>query len=217
MGMGAGGGGADHLAYGYSFPSTPVRVRMLEEAMEVIKRLWTQPQVDFQGEFYTLKQAVNEPKPVQRPHPPVLIGGHGETHLLRAVAKHADICNIGFEMSLEEHQSKFRVLQEHCRETGRNPEEIEVTHNTRILIAENQREFNRLAAQAAGRANMTTSAYKESLGKAIAGTPDQCIQQLARYVESGITYFFLLFPDPISIESLELFAREVIPHFVSES
>ena len=215
LGIGAGGGGADHLASGYTFPSTPVRVRMLEEAMEVIKRLWTQPQVDFQGDFYTLKQAVNEPKPVQRPHPPVLIGGHGETHLLRAVAKHADICNIGFEMSLEEHQAKLQVLQDHCRETGRNPEEIEVTHNTRILIAENHREFDQLAAHAAGLANMTTSAYKDSLGKAIAGTPDQCIQQLARYVESGITYFFLLFPDPISSESLELCARKVMPHFVT--
>ncbi|MCI0794788.1 MAG: LLM class flavin-dependent oxidoreductase [Chloroflexi bacterium] len=215
LGIGAGGGGGDHRASGISFPSTAERVRMLEEAVELIKKSWIEDRADFQGRYYSLEQSLNEPKPVQQPHPPVLIGGHGETHLLRAVARHADICNIGFEMSLEEHQAKMEILKRHCNEFGRDAAEIEVTHNTRVVIGATQGEFEALAAQGAAGDNVSFSAYIESLSRGIAGTPEQCIQQLARYVDSGIRYFFLLFPDPISSESLELFAREVMPHFAT--
>ena len=121
LGIGAGGGRGDHQASGLPFPSTAERVRMLEEAVELIKRSWTEPSATFQGRYYSLEQSVNEPKPVQQPHPPVLIGGHGETHLLRSVAGHADICNIGFEMSLEEHRSKMEIVQRHCDDLDRDP------------------------------------------------------------------------------------------------
>ena len=213
LGIGAGGGGEDHLASGISFPSTAERVRMLEEAVVLIKKSWTEPRAAFQGRYYSLDQSLNEPKPVQLPHPPLLMGGHGETHLLRAVAAHADICNIGFEMSLEEHQTKMDILQRHCDQVGRDLAEIEVTHNTRVVIAESQEGFEALAAEGAVDAKVSLTDYKESLSRAIAGTPEQCIQQLSRYVDSGIRYFFLLFPDPITSESLKLFAREVMPHF----
>ena len=213
LGIGAGGGGEDHLASGISFPSTAERVRMLEEAVVLIKKSWTKPRAAFQGRYYSLDQSLNEPKPVQLPHPPLLMGGHGETHLLRAVAAHADICNIGFEMSLEEHQTKMDILQRHCDQVGRDLAEIEVTHNTRVVIAESQEGFEALAAEGAVDAKVSLTDYKESLSRAIAGTPEQCIQQLSRYVDSGIRYFFLLFPDPITSESLKLFAREVMPHF----
>lgn len=213
LGIGAGGAEADHLASGLPFPSTSVRVRMMEEAIELVKRLWTGSEASFQGHYYTLKGAVNEPRPVQVPHPPILVGGHGETHLLRAAARYADICNIGFEMSLEEHQAKLRVLEEHCREVGRDPSEIEVSHNARVLIAESVEEYDRLADQAAAGSNMTTGAYRASLANAVAGTPEQCWEQIQRYVENGISYFFLLFPEPVPYESLGLFARAVMPQF----
>ena len=215
LGIGAGGGQADHLASGFSFPPTTVRVEMLGEAIEIIKRLWTEPEASFEGRYYTLERATNDPKPVQSPHPPILIGGHGETHLLRAVAKHADICNMGFEMSLEEHRAKLRILEEHCQKFGRDPAEIQVTHNTRVVIADSSSEFRRLASRNAADACTSLRDYEASLAGAIAGTPEQCIEQLKPYVDSGITYFFLLFPDPISTESMRLFAQEVMPHFAA--
>ena len=215
LGIGAGGGQDDHLASGYPFPPTSVRVQMLEEAVGLIKQLWTGPEVDFEGRYYALHGAANGPQPVQSPHPPVLIGGHGETYILRAVARHADICNIGFEMGLDEHRAKLRVLEEHCQDAGRDPSEIEATHNTRVLIAENNSEFEKLVAYHADNSNMNLRNYKTSLSRAIAGTPEQCAEQLKQYVDHGITYFFLLFPDPIHSESLELFAREVMPNFNS--
>jgi alkanesulfonate monooxygenase SsuD/methylene tetrahydromethanopterin reductase-like flavin-dependent oxidoreductase (luciferase family) len=217
LGIGAGGDKNDHLASGYPFPPTSVRVEMLEEAVELIKKLWTEPEVNFEGRYYTPKGAAINPKPAQAPHPPVLIGGHGETYLLRAVARHADICNIGFEMSIDEHRAKLRFLEKHCQDVGRDPSKIEVTHNTRILIAENSLEFEKLAAHHAASSQMSLRDYKASLSKAIAGTPEQCAEQIQRYLDNGITYFFLLFPDPIQSECLELFAREVMPNFNSTS
>jgi alkanesulfonate monooxygenase SsuD/methylene tetrahydromethanopterin reductase-like flavin-dependent oxidoreductase (luciferase family) len=213
LGIGAGGGTGDHRASGLPFPSTAERVRMLEEAVELIKKSWTEPSATYQGQYYSLEQSVNEPKPVQKPHPPVLIGGHGETHLLRAVAGHADICNIGFEMSLEEHRSKMEIVQRHCDDLGRDPSEITITHNTRVVIAESEQEFEALAVQGAASANVTLADYKTSLSGAISGTPEQCVQQLSKYVDDGIHYFFVLFPDPIPNESLDLFAREVMSQF----
>ena len=217
VGIGAGGGRGDHLASGLDFPSTSVRVRMLEESIEMMKRLWTDEEVTFEGSYYTLTGAKNIPGPVQKPHPPFLIGGHGERHLFRAVARYADICNVGFEMDLEEHRASLDALGEHCRNVGRDPSEIEVSHNTRVVIAASETEFDTLVSQGAAAANRSVADYRASLSRAIAGTPEQCAEKIQRYVDSGITYFFLLFPDPIPTDSMELFAKEVLPTFAGTS
>ena len=209
LGIGAGGGEGDHLAFGYEYPSTSKRVKALEESVEVIKSLWTQPETTFHGDFYTLTGASVRPRPVQQPGPPILIGGRGEKRLLRAAARHADIANWGFDMDLREHSSKRSVLEEHCRAVGRNPADIEISHNCRVVIMETESELEKLA-DAAG---MTASGYRESLGNAVWGTPDQCADKLQVYVDAGITYFFLLFPDPIPTDRMELFASEVMPRF----
>ena len=213
IGIGAGGGRSDHAASGLDFPSTSVRVQMLEEAIELMKRLWTEREVNFAGLYYTLKGARNDPPPIQKPHPPFLIGGHGERHLFRAVAEYADICNAGFEMDLAEHQATLTALGEHCLDVGRDLSEIEVSHNTRVVIAETEAEFDRLVSDGAAAANVSAADYRASLSRAIAGTPEQCIEKIRSYVECGITYFFLLFPDPIPTDRLELFAKEVLPSF----
>ena len=214
VGIGAGGGKADHLASGLDFPSTSTRVRMLEEAIEIMKRLWTEEEVTFKGRYYTLTGAKNVPGPVQKPHPPFLIGGHGERRLLRAAARYADICNVGFEMDLDEHRASLDVLGEHCRNVGRDPSEIEVSHNTRVVIAGSEAEFDGLVSEGAADANLSAAEYRASLSRAIAGTPEQCVEQIKSYVDSGITYFFLLFPDHIPTDAIELFAKEVMPRFV---
>ena len=213
LGIGAGGGRGDHAASGISFPSTSQRVGMLEEAVDLIKRLWVEDKVDFSGRFYQLKQASVKPAPVQKPHPPVIIGGHGETYLLRAVAKHADICNIGIGLTLEEHRQKLAVLERHCRVVGRDFTQIQVTHNARVLIAETSLDLDRRITQQAQAANLTEVQFREELSRYVCGTPDQCVRQIQEYVDQGISYFFLIFPDPISSQDLGLFAEEVMPRF----
>ncbi len=211
LGIGAGGGEGDHLAFGYEYPSTSKRVKALEESVDIIKSLWTQRETTHRGEFYNLIGASVTPRPVQQPRPPILIGGRGEKRVLKAVARHADIANWGFDMDLREHAHKRSVLESYCLEIGRDPSEIEVSHNCRVVIVENETELEKLA-DAAG---MTNAAYRESLGNAIWGTADQCSEKLQVYADAGITYFFLLFPDPIPSDRLELFALEVMPRFSS--
>ena len=155
----------------------------------------------------------NDPGPIQKPHPPFLVGGHGERHLFRAVARYADICNVGFEMDLAEHRLSLDAFGEHCSDVGREMSEIEVSHNTRVVIAESEAEFDRLVSDGAAAAKVSAANYRASLSRAITGTPEQCAEKIRSYADSGITYFFLLFPDPIPTESLELFAREVMPKF----
>lgn len=213
LGIGAGGGRRDHLAAGIPFPSTAQRVEMLEESVEAIKRLWTESLVDYEGTHYSLRGASCEPKPVQQPRPPILIGGHGERHLLRAVARHADICNIGSEMTLEEHWAKLDVLARHCREVGRDFSEIEVTHNTRVFIGEDEAELDQLILETASRQNVAAEELGASLSNAIVGTPERCAERIRGYVDAGIRYLFLIFPDPTPTRGLELFARKVMPEF----
>ena len=216
LGIGAGGGRRDHLAAGIPFPSTAQRVEMLEESVEVIKRLWVEPAVDFDGRHYSLNSASCDPKPVQQPGPPILIGGHGERHLLKAVARHADICNIGSEMTVDEHRAKLGVLAEHCRTVGRRMDEIEVTHNTRVFIGEDERELAELIQQTAAAQNVTEAEMRASLSNAVVGTPDQCAEQIRSYADAGIRYLFLIFPDPTPTRGLELFSEKVMREFVSQ-
>ena len=213
LGIGAGGGESDHGAYGIPFPSTSTRVAMLEEALAVIKALWSGPGASFQGTHYRVHEARCDPYPVQKPHPPILIGGHGKTHLLRAVATHADIYNMRMDMSVGDHQDVCRLLEGLCRRVGRDPSEIEVSHNARVFIAEDRSSLETLLSEQAGNEGMSVDRFRAPLGNAIVGTPPECVDQLQRYVGIGATYFFLLFPHPIDLGQLQLFAQEVMPAF----
>ena len=210
LGIGAGGDGRDHRAYGLAFPETPRRVEMLEEAVMAIKGLWTAPELSYNGTYYQFDNAICEPRPLQTPRPPVLIGGHGQTHILRAVARHADVCNMGFEIGPDEHKAMLGVLEEHCRQAGRDMREIEVSHNTRVKIAANEDGVRSMLEEGARAAGMLVEKYRRSLQNAIVGTPEQCASRIRTYVDAGVTRFFLIFPDPIPTESLELFASTVM-------
>src|SRR5439155_21348232 len=123
MGLGAGWFELEYNMYGIPFPPPAQRIRELDEACQVLKLLWTQDVSDFEGRYYTLKGARHEPKPVQRPYPPITIGGSGEKLTLRVVAKHADMYN-STSRSVDEVRHKNEVLNAHCAEVGRNPAEI---------------------------------------------------------------------------------------------
>ena len=214
LGIGAGGDEGDHRAAGLDFPDTPTRVAMLEESIEIIRRMWAGP-ATFQGDHYRVDGAVCDPAPAQKPRPRILIGGHGERHLLRAVASQADICNMRFDMSVFEHGSKREVLQAHCDRVGRDISEIEISHNTNVLIAQDQRALDHLVAAQAAKRGTSVDDYRAGLGSAIVGTPDECVEKLSRYVDVGITYFFLLFPHPVELDQLRLFAERVMPRFLT--
>jgi len=215
LGIGTGGGASDHLASGYAYPSMKTRVEMLEESMDIIKGLWRGGKITYTGKHYSILDAVTDPTPVQKPHPPVLVGGHGERYVMRAVARYADICNIGFEMDHGDYDAKLAKLNEHCRVVGRDPSEIEVSHNTRVFIAQDPGGFEELVCQQAAKAGTTPKVFRQSLRGAIAGTPEECREQIQSLVDRRLTYFFLLFPEPVQVDALNLFAEKVMPCFLS--
>ena len=125
FGIGAGWAEVEHRMLGLEFYTTGQRIRRLREAVQVCKALWTQPQASFEGRYYRLQEAVAEPKPVQKPHPPVWIGGGGEQLTLRVVAEEADVWNYTGPPAEAEH--KVSVLDRHCADTGRDPASVRRT------------------------------------------------------------------------------------------
>lgn len=122
FGLGASGAEVEHTMLGIPFYTAGERIRRLAEALTVCRKLWTEERASFDGRYYTLTDAVSNPKPLQRPHPPIWVGGAGEKLTLRVVAEHADVWNvIG---SIEEVVRKASVLDQHCADVGRDPADI---------------------------------------------------------------------------------------------
>ena len=132
FGVGAGWNEYEHQSMGIPLYPPGERIRRLGEACEITKRLFTQPLTDFDGRYYQLKQARCEPKPIQKPYPPFVIGGGGEQLTLRVVAQYADVWNFTAAPTSRNFQHKVRVLHEHCAAVGRDPAEIELSVQTRI-------------------------------------------------------------------------------------
>ena len=130
MGLGAAWNEPEFKMHGLPFPSPADRIRMLDEACRVLKALWTEERATFTGRFYQLDAAIAEPKPVQKPHPPIWIGGSGPKRTLRVVAKHADVWNS--TGSPEQRPALLKVLAEHCAKVGRDLSTIRLTHNLRV-------------------------------------------------------------------------------------
>lgn len=126
FGIGAGWNEYEHTSMNLPLYKPGQRIRRLDEACELIKLLFVQPTTDYEGRYYQLKEARCEPKPVQRPYPPFVIGGGGEQLTLRVAAKHADIWN-STGGPVEVFQHKVAVLHEHCAAIGRNPDDIELS------------------------------------------------------------------------------------------
>lgn len=124
VGLGAGWFETEHQQYGLPLPPMGERLRRLDEACQVLKALWTERRATVEGRYYQVREAYHEPKPVQAPHPPLVIGGKGEKVLLRIAAQHATEWNLA-SGTPEEFRHKCRVLDEHCRAVGRDPAGIE--------------------------------------------------------------------------------------------
>jgi alkanesulfonate monooxygenase SsuD/methylene tetrahydromethanopterin reductase-like flavin-dependent oxidoreductase (luciferase family) len=208
FGVGAGCQEAEHLAYGYGFPKPSVRIENLGEALEVITRLWTQKIANYQGKHYILKDAVCEPKPLQKPHPPITVGGGGEKQTMKITAKYANRFDWGSLSSADEYKRKLEFLQEQCNAIGRDYGEIELScwPGGQVLIAQNQKRVEEMIS-----IHKPESLPMDEFKKGnLSGTPNECRDQLQIYVDLGVTYFMLYFADLPSIDGLKLFSEEVI-------
>ncbi len=206
FGIGAGCQEAEHLAYGFGFPKASVRIESVGEALEVIIRLWTQEKATYQGKHYTLKDAICEPKPLQKPHPPITVGGSGEK-LLKVTAKYADRFDWGSLSSIDEYRRRLEVLQEQCKIVNRDFGEIERScwPGGQVIIAKDRGELREMISQRKP-AGLPLEEFRKGN---LSGTPDECLEQLHVYVDLGVTYFMLYFSDLPSMDGLRLFAKAV--------
>ncbi len=206
FGLGAGWYEHEYNGYGYNFPSDATRIRMMDEAMEIIIKLWREELVTFQGRYYDLKGAYCSPKPVQEPHPPVTIGGGGERFTLRAAAKWADRSNFFGEPAA--FARKSRILDGHCEAVGRDPREIERSYNEVVVTGEDQEAAEARARPHARVLGRTLADYAE---RNLVADYDDVAHYFKTYVDVGVTYFVVYLPGAYDIEPVETFAREVVP------
>lgn len=210
FGIGAGWHSLEYDAYGIPFPKAPVRIAQLGEAVQIIKKMWMEEEPTFRGKYFSIEKAINSPKPVQKPHPPILIGGRGRKLTLRITAKFADRCNFGGYATLKEYKELLGVLKAHCAAVGRNPDAIEKTHIVDYaIIGENKGEVKKKIKRFRSKGTSTREFIKRNL----VGTPDQIVSQIRGFVDVGLTYFMLRFPDMIELKPLRMFAEQVFPAF----
>lgn len=187
LGIGAGWKEDEYHAYGYPYPPARVRVAELEEAIQIIRAMWTNSPATFKGRHYQIENAYCEP----RPHSalPLMVGGSGEQLVLRVIARYADWWNHNF-CTAEEYARKLAVLRQHCDAVGRNPSDIKLTYYGILSLPKDP-----------------TNAQQSQL-HIIRGTPEQVAEELTDFIKLGISHIMLRFSD---IDSLERFSNEVLP------
>lgn len=205
-GIGAGWYENEYRAYGYEFPSPKDRIGMLEETVQIVTSMWTQPETTFAGKHYDLKRAQSDPKPLQRPHPPIWIGGGGEQLTLRVVARHADCSNFGGAPEAWAH--KRDVLRQHCAAVGRDPDEIRMTWSPEIFVRPTEAEV-----EAAGSLAVWGQPADEWRANNLVGTPEQVAEKMREYVELGCRGFVPWCADYPDTQTLQLLATEIMPEF----
>lgn len=204
LGYGAGWKQDEYEAYGFPFPKPSVRVSQMREGVVIIKKLWTGEKSSFEGDFYKIKDAICRPKPIQNPHPPIIIGGGGEKYTLKASAEFGDGWNI-WNAPLEMYKRKVDILTRYCDELDRRIADIEFSWSGNLIIAEDERELNKKIEK-----------YKTQRGSisrqdGIIATYDECVEKLQRYIDLGCTHF--IFPMATFNEEKEAFIDRIASSF----
>lgn len=206
LNIGAGWFRKEALAYGIPWAQYPKRIAALEEAIEIIKKLWQEKEVSFRGKYFCLERAILEPKPIQKPRPPIWIGGKSD-NILRLVAKEGDGWDIDIHKNvLASLEERVTSLRDYCLSIGRNPQEIEISTHAMAILMRNREEATKLAIPHAKATNISVKEFAQSH---FVGSPKDITEKLAKYKDVGLTNLCLLFGN--GLEGIRLFADEVIP------
>jgi F420-dependent oxidoreductase-like protein len=200
FGIGAGWHEHEYRAYGYDYPDAPDRLRHLREAVQVILAMWTQEEAVFEGKYYHVRGAINQPKGVQNPHIPLLIAGSGEKVTLKLVAQYGDACNVYGDLPTIER--KFAALKDHCLAVGRDYESIRRTVTLSCSIGETDEQARAKFPAALLNSPVTAGA--------LIGSPETLRPRLAALEAIGVQEVVLGFADPLELNSLRFFAQEFI-------
>ena len=199
LGLGGGWLAEEYAAYGIEFPPVGVRLRQVEEAIQCVRGLLTQPRTTFAGEHFTLTDAACEPKPVQE-RLPIWIGGAGERVTLRTAARHADGWNVPF-LAPDTYAHKVGVLDRHCEEADRDPASITRSVNVGLAWRDGD-----LQAQFGGIAEFVRPGV-------LMGSVQEVVDRIGAYREAGAEWLILAMRAPFDVDGLDRFAAEILPQF----
>ena len=203
FGIGAAWHEAEHRFYGIPFPSIREREDRLEEAVQLIRLLFrAEGPVDFQGKYYQLQQAPFSPPPVQKPHPPIFVAGGGEKRTLRTAARYADAINV--MGSLDVVKQKIAVLEQHCADIGRDPNEITKSVFGPVLLIDDQERAQQM------RERLGAGAAPEAV---LVGDGAHIRDVIGRYAEAGVSYIVMMSRAPYNFDIYRRISDEVVAAF----
>lgn len=213
VGLGAGYWEPEHDLYGIHLGSVRERAERLEESCQILRGLWTQQRLTFEGKHYTLKDAPAEPKPIQS-RLPILVGGRGPERTLRTVARHADMWNMppGTDGIVpDQWRALYEVLLQRCDEVGRDPAEIETNVSLLVFVNERSQDAKRREGELAAAFGMSPEA---AAPHCISGSPAEVVERIKAFEAKGVQHFvFGLVPGfNIGTDDVALFAAEAMPH-----
>lgn len=206
LGLGAGWFAEEHAAYAIPFPSTPERFDMLEEQLAIVTGLWRTPpghRFNYPGSHYTVVDSPALPKPVQEPHPPLIMGGRGRARSARLAAQYAAEYNVAFD-SVENISQAFAGVAAACADAGRPPEAMRYSVAQTVCCGRDDAEVNRRAAAM----GQDLTALRR-LG--CAGTPAEVVEDIGRFADLGASTVYLQVRDLDDLDHLELIAEAVLP------
>jgi F420-dependent oxidoreductase-like protein len=206
VGVGAGWYEDEHRAHGIPFPPARERFERLEEKLEILTGFWTTPvgqRFSFEGKHYRIVDSPALPKPVQKPHPPIIIGGYGTKRTPKLVARYAQEFNLAFP-PLDVYREQVGRVRQACTDAGRDPSSLRTTVALVVCCGSDEAEFRRRAA-AIGREP------EELRTNGAAGLPDEVVDKLHAFGEAGAETTYLQFLDLTDLDHLRLLAAEVMP------
>jgi F420-dependent oxidoreductase-like protein len=213
LGMGAGWFEREHRAFGFSFPSNAERMDVLTEQIEIVHRLWSEDEVDFEGRHYRLESCTSLPRPLQEPHPPLIVGGSAGPRSVALVARWADEYNVVFVDPDTARTYRERV-QSACESIGRDPGEVRFSVMTRLLVGADEDDLRRRAAELMERIDEDgdVEAFIEGMKPDMtAGTVEQVLERLAEFANAGAERVMLQHLVHDDMETVALIGREIVP------
>jgi F420-dependent oxidoreductase-like protein len=200
--IGAGWYDHEYKAYGYEYPSDGERLKMLEESLIIYKLMTTEEEPKFEGKYYSIDGAINQPKPIQKPYPPLWVCGGGEKVTLKLLAKYGDYGN--WDVDVEGFIHKSNVLKQHCENEGRDYSEIGRTLHTNVLIANNEEDLKTKISKLATYTNIPEDYYYK---RPLIGTKDKVFDTIGQFKDAGCTYLIAYVPDVVWGDTLDILSE----------
>ena len=202
--IGAGWYDQEYKAYGYEYPSAGVRLKMLEEALQIYIAMCTEDKASFEGEYYSIKNAINQPKPLQKPYPPLWVCGGGEKVTLKLLAKYGNYGNWDVDINGFIHKSE--ILKEHCEQQNREYSEIKKTLHTNVIIGENQKDLDNKINKITKITGIPKEMY---INKPLVGTVDKVFDTIDEFKSIECAYIIAYVPDIVWGNSLEILSQKI--------